>query len=71
MITDGKTDKTVHINRLRKRIQLAPTCTTESLADTPCEVAWNAPMIEHEVVESEEERRYLQRDRRAPDYFHF
>ena len=47
------------------------TCTTESLADTPCKVAWNPPMIEHEVVEYEEERRYPQRARRAPDYFHF
>ena len=28
-------------------------------------------MTEHEVVESEEERCYPQRDLRAPDYFHF
>ena len=68
---DGKTDRTVHINRLHKRIQPAPTCTLKSAVDTPCEATWNSPMTEHEVVESEEERRYPQCERRAPDYFHF
>ena len=58
MITDGKTDRTVHINRLRKRIQPAPTRTLKSAVDTPCEATWNSPMTEHEVVESEEERHY-------------
>ena len=71
VITDGKTDRAVHINRQCKRIQPAPTPTTGSAVDIPCEVTWNPPMTEHEIVESEEERRYPQRDRRAPDYFHF
>ena len=61
----------MHINRLRKRIQPAPTCTTESAVNTPCEVTWNPPMTEHEAVESEEERRYPQCDLRALEYFHF
>ena len=71
VITDGKTDRAVHIIRLRKRIQPAPTPNTGSAVDTPCEVTWNPPMTEHEIVESEEERRYPQHDRRAQDYFHF
>ena len=71
MITNAKTDRTVHINRLHKWIQPAPTCTRESAGNTPSEVTWNPPMTEHEVVESEKERHYPQRDLRAPDYFHF
>ena len=70
MITDGRRDRTVHIDRLRKQIQPAPTL-NESSDDTPHEVVWNPPKIEHEVIEVEEERRYPQRSRRAPDYFHF
>ena len=38
VITDGKTDRAVHINRLRKRIQPAPMHTTGSAVDTPCTV---------------------------------
>ena len=71
VITDGKTDRAVHINRLRKCIQPAPTTTTGSAMNTPCEVIWSPPMTEHEVLESEEERQYPQHDHRAPDYFHF
>ena len=70
VISDGNKDRTVHINRLRKRIQPAPTL-SESSDDTPHETVWNPPMIEHEVVVSDEEQRYPQRSRRAPDYFHF
>ena len=70
VISDGKKDRTVHINRLRKRIQPTPTL-SESSDDSPHETIWTPPRIEHEVVVSEEERRYPQRDRRAPDYFHF
>ena len=55
VITDGKTDRTVHINRLRKCIQPAPTRTSKSAVDAPCEATWNPQMTEHEVVESEEE----------------
>ena len=62
MIADGKTDRAVHINRLHKRIQPAPTRTTGSAVDTPCEITWNPPMKEHEVVESEKEQRYPQCD---------
>ena len=70
VISDGNKDRTVHINRLHKRIQPAPTL-SESSDDTPHETVWNPPMIEHEVVVSDEEQRYPQHNRRAPDYFHF
>ena len=70
VIIDSRRDRTVHINRLHKRIQPAPTL-RESSDDAPHEVVWNPPMIEHEVVETEEEWRYPRCNRRAPDYFHF
>ena len=70
VISDGKKDRTVHINRLHKWIQPAPTL-GESSDETPHETVWNPPIIEHEIVASEEERQYPQRNRRVPDYFHF
>ena len=70
VISDGKRNRTVHINRLRKQIQPAPTL-SESSDDTHYKTVWNPPRIEHEVVVPEEEQRYPQRNRRAPDYFHF
>lgn len=70
VIKDGRKDRTVHINRLCKWIQPAYTH-SESSDDTSHEAVWNPPMIEHEVVELEEERCYPQLNQRAPDYFHF
>ena len=50
VMTDGKKDKTVHINRLCKRIQ--PAYTHNELSDDTCyEAVWDPPMTEHEVVE--------------------
>ena len=68
MITDGKTDRTVHINRLRKWIQSAPTL-SESSDYAPYEVVWNPPMIEHDVVETEEERWYSQHNKKLQTIF--
>ena len=69
VITDGRRDRTVYINRLRKRIQPSP-IHSETSTGAPG-VVWSPQTIEHEVVEPEEERRYPQHNRRAPDYFHF
>ena len=67
-ITDGRRTKTVHVNRLR--IQNQPT--SDSIA-TPEEHTWEAPSIEHEVIDTEipRERRYPTRNRRPPDRFTF
>lgn len=70
VISDGKKDRTVHINRLRKQNQLT-LHSSESSDDNPHETVWHPAMIEHEVVVSEEERRYPQCNRRAPDHFYF
>ena len=69
VITDGRRDRTVHINRLRKRIQ--PSHTHSEASTGAPGVVWSPSIIEHEVVEPEEERRFPQRNRRAPDYFHY
>ena len=69
VITDGRRDRTVHINRLCKRIQ--PSHTHSEASTGAPGVVWSPSTIEHEVVEPEEERRYPQHNRRAPDYFHF
>ena len=63
-----KADKTVHVNRLR--IQNQPTF--DSIA-TPEEHTWEAPSIEHEVIDTEipRERRYPTRNRRPPDRLTF
>ena len=63
VIIDGKRDRMVHINRLHKLIQPSPTH-IEASESTP-EAMWNPPMIEYEIVESEEERHYHQCIQRA------
>ena len=68
-ISDGTRTKTVHVNRLRPRMQPA------LIAASPeSEVSdyWSPPSIEHDVVDVEEsptEARYPSRERRPPDWF--
>ena len=63
-ITDGTRTKTVHINRLRPRTQ-------PSNCSTSRESNWEAPSIEHDVIDTDvpRERRYPTCNRRPPDRF--
>jgi len=47
-INDGRRTKTVHINRLRPRLQAATnTCTTMYTADQPSQQTWKPPSVQH------------------------
>ena len=68
-ISDGKRTRTVHVNRLRPRIQPALVSASPESRVVEC---WSPPSIEHEVVdvgESTTEARYPSRERRPPDWF--
>lgn len=68
-ISDGKRTKTVHVNRLRPRIQPALIAASPESKVADC---WSPPSIEHRVVDVEEsstEPRYPSRERRPPDWF--
>ena len=69
-ITDGTRTRTVHVNRLRPRTQL-----TSSHSSTPRGNHWEAPSIEHDVIDTgldvPGERRYPTCNRRPPERFTF
>ena len=68
-ITDGDRIKTVHINRIRPRIQPTP---IPNVGEPPEESSWEAPSIEHHILYGDESgSRYPARDRRPPDRFHY
>ena len=67
--SDGKRTRTVHVNRLRPRIQPALVSASPESRVVEC---CSPPSIEHEVVdvgESTTEARYPSRERRPPDWF--
>ena len=69
-ITDGKRTKTVHVNRLRSRIQ--PSLRTAPESNMEKVSQWSPPSVEHVIVDTEESPaapRYPTRDRRPPDWF--
>ena len=50
-ITYGTRTKTVHVNRLRPRTQLTPLVTNSGTTRT--EAVWEAPSIEHDVIDTD------------------
>ena len=67
-ISDGNRSRTVHINRLRPRLQASNTST---LTAPPQQEVWSPPSIEHHVVEDDlSGPRYPTRARRPPDRYH-
>ena len=69
-ISNGKTTKVVHLNRLRHRLQPANHDTVHPV--TLQALPWTAPQITHvELDNLAESRRYPLRVRNQPDRFHF
>ena len=69
-ITDGDMTRTVHINRLRRRIQPIPL--SQDAAESSIYRNWEAPVIEQYIFDGDEpESRYPTRNRRPPDRFHY
>ena len=67
-IGDGNRSKTVHINRLRPRLQ---TSSNSTLTLQPLQKDWSPPSVEHQFVEDDlPEPRYPTRERRPPDRYH-
>jgi len=66
-ITDGERLKTVHVNRLRHRIQLEPDDIHDPLPQRVTS-SWHPPQIDHSVISVEPSvRRYPVRERHPPD----
>ena len=69
-ISDGKRTKTVHVNRLRPRIQPALRAATELRPEKVSQ--WSPPSVKHIIMDIEEppaRSRYPTRDHRLPDWF--
>ena len=67
-ISDGNRSRTVHINKLRPRLQASNTST---LTAPPQQEVWTPPSIEHHVVENDlSGPRYPTRARRPSDRYH-
>ena len=69
-ISDRKRTKTVHVNRLRPRIQPALRAATELRPEKVSQ--WSPPSVEHIIMDTEEPpagSRYPTRDRRPPGWF--
>ena len=66
-INDGKKTKTVHINRLRPRLQ---TGTNSNLANQLPHQTWEPPSVEHFIYDdSPHQPRYPSRVRQPPDRY--
>ena len=69
-ITDGDMTRTVHINRLRRRIQPIPL--SQDAAESSSYRNWEALVIEQYIFDGDEpESCYPTRNRRPPDRFHY
>ena len=69
-ITDGDRTKTVHVNRIGPRLQ--PTPMSPNIDGPPAERNWEAPSMEHHIIDFDEPgSRYPVRIRRPPDRFQF
>ena len=67
-ISDGRRTKTVHINRLRPRLQAATDTTV--VDQQPQQQTWEPPSIEHVIqTDSIQQAQYSSRVRRPPDRY--
>jgi len=69
-IHDGKRTRTVHVNRLRPRLQATPT--SDEAVPPLNQNNWASPLIEHHFIEDNSpgpEHRYPARERRPPDRY--
>ena len=67
-IVNGQCYKVVHVNRLRRRVQLQPEEGNVNSKTMP----WSPPEIEHSIISTDTpERRYPARDRHPPDHLRF
>ena len=58
----------------RKRLCILIDFVNEYSVDSPQNAplpVWNPPTIEHQILDADEGRRYPQRTRHPPDYFHY
>jgi len=69
-IHDGKRTRTVHVNRLRPRLQVTPT--SDDAVPPLHQNDWAPPLVEHHFIEDNPpglEHRYPARERRPPDRY--
>ena len=70
-ISDGRRTKTVHINRLRPRVQPINdnSATDSSRHEQPLQQTWEPPAVEHIIVQDSYQPRYPSRVRQPPEFY--